>query len=96
MSEPVFLVAAAIVAGTLLMIVKTIAAAFTDRRASPSELARLREQFDHYAALMDETQATLAAQSAQLAELQERLDFAERLLSQARHRPAVGPGETGG
>ena len=96
MSGPVFLVAAAIVAATLLMIVKTIAGAFAAGRASPSELAQLQEQCEHYAAVLDQTQATLATQSAQLAELQERLDFAERLLTQARDRTALGPGEIGG
>ena len=96
MSEPVFLVAFAIAAATLLMVAKTIAGAITGRRASSSELAQIREQCDHYAAMLDETQATLATQSAQLAEMQERLDFTERLLTQARDRAALGPGETRG
>lgn len=95
MSGAVFLVAIAIVAATLLMIVKTIAAGFAGNRASSSELAQMQKQLDHYAAVVDETQATLASQSAQLAELQERLDFAERLLTQARNRQTLGPGETG-
>lgn len=96
MTGPVFVVAVAIAGATLIMIVKTIAGAFAHRGVSPSELAQIRDQFDHQAALLDETQAALAAQSAQLAELQERLDFAERLLTQVRNRPALGPGETGG
>lgn len=80
MSEPVFLVAAAT----------------TGHRASSSEMAQLREQVDHYTTVLDETQATLATQSTQLAELQERLDFTERLLTQARDRAALGSGEKGG
>lgn len=64
MSGPVFLVAAAMAAGTLIMIVKTIAAGFAGGRASSSEIAQIR--------------------------------FAERLLTQARNRAGVGPGELGG
>ena len=94
MSGPVFLLAAAIACSTILMIVKTIAAATTGRRSS-SDLGQIREQFEHHAAILDETQATLATQSAQLAELQERLDFTERLLAQTRDRTALAPGETG-
>lgn len=96
MSGPVFLVATAIVGATLLMIVKTIAAAFAEAPAPPSEVAQLRERCDHYAAVLEETQATLAIQSTQLAELQERVDFAERLLTQSRNRAALGPGDVGG
>jgi hypothetical protein len=43
---------------------------------------------DHAAALED-VQNSLASQSSQLAELQERLDFAERLLAQSRDRAAL-------
>ena len=95
MSGPVFLLAAAIAGGTLLMIVKTIAGAFAAGRTSSSELPQIREQCDHHAAALDEIQATLATQSAQLMDLQERLDFAERLLTQARNREALGPGDVG-
>ena len=95
MSGPVFLVAAAIAGGTLLMIVKTIAGAFAAGRPSSSELAQIREQCDHHAAALEEIQATLATQSAQLMDFQERLDFAERLLTQARNREALGPGDMG-
>lgn len=96
MSEPVFLVAFAIAAATLLMIAKTIAGAMAGRRASSSELAQLREQCDHNDAMLHEARAALDTQSGQLAELQERLDFTERLLTQARDRDALGPGETRG
>jgi hypothetical protein len=43
---------------------------------------------DHAAALED-VQNSLANQSSQLVELQERLDFAERLLAQGRDRTAL-------
>lgn len=95
MNGPTFLMAAAIACGTVLMIVKTIAGAITRQNASSSEFTQLRDQFDHCAAVLDETQATLAAQSAQLAELQERVDFAERVMTDARNRGALGSGETG-
>ncbi len=50
-----------------------------DRR---SESASMQQQ-------LDEAQAELARQAAQLAELNERVDFTERLLTQARDRQAL-------
>lgn len=52
----------------------------------PAESPDVREQLEQQA-------AALASQAAQLAELQERVDFAERLLVQIRERPALGPRE---
>jgi len=49
---------------------------------SRSESASMQQQ-------LDEAQAELARQAAQLAELNERVDFAERLLTQARDRQAL-------
>ena len=95
MSEPVFLFAALIACGTVLMIVKTIAAAVTASSGSSTQLNELREQAEHTAALMEEAQALLSNQSAQIAELQERVDFAERLLTQSRDRGALGSGDLG-
>ena len=92
MREPVFLLALAIAAGTALMIVKTIAAAF-QRAGSRSDLAQLKDQLQLHAAALDEAEISLANQSSQIAELQERLDFTERLLAQGRDRSALGPGE---
>jgi hypothetical protein len=48
---------------------------------------------EQQAAALEDAQTALDNQSAHLAELQERLDFAERLLVQARDRPALGAGE---
>ena len=90
MTEPVFLIGLAIVGTTAVVVVKTIAGAFTGRRGSRSELADIREQLDHQAAAIDDAQAVIADQSAQLGELQERVDFAERLLAQGRDRPELG------
>jgi hypothetical protein len=96
MSETVFLLGGAIACGTILLMVKTIAGAFAAARGSSSEVAELREQCDHYAAMVEEVRGELATQAGQVAELQDRLDFAERLLTQARDRQALGPGREGG
>ena len=45
------------------------------------------------AAVLEDVQHTLASQSSQLDELQERLDFTERVLAQSRDRSALRPGE---
>lgn len=62
------------------------------RGASASALAELKAQLEQYAAELRDAQTTLADQAAQVAELQERLDFAERLLTQARDRGALEAG----
>lgn len=93
MSESVFLVALAIAACTAVMVARTIAGAIAGRRASRSDLGQIQERLEQHAAELEDTQTSLAHQATQLAELQERLDFAERLLSQARDRSALGPGE---
>jgi Tfp pilus assembly protein FimV len=95
MSETVFLMGLAIAATTVIVVAKAIAGAFAGRGPSQGEVAQLREQVDQQTAILEDAQAALAQQSAQLAELQERLDFTERLLTQARDRPALGPGERG-
>ena len=96
MSEPVFLLAGAIACGTILVMVKIIATAFTGGRTSKAEIAELRDQVEQSTAMLDETQATVANQSAQIAELQERLDFAERLLTQGANRPGLRHGDAEG
>lgn len=60
---------------------------------SGSELARMKQQLEQQAAALEDAQTTLADQWTQLAELQERVDFAERLLVQARDRSALGSRE---
>ena len=88
MREPVFLLALAIAAGTVLMVVKTIASAFNARGAG-SELARFKDQLEQHAAALEYAESSLASQAQQIAELQERLDFTERLLTQGRDRPGL-------
>lgn len=51
------------------------------------------ERLERQAAALEDAQAALADQSAQLAELQERVDFAERMLAQTRDRSSLGPRE---
>jgi predicted nucleic acid-binding Zn-ribbon protein len=96
MTEPVFLFALAMVATTAVLVARAIAGAISGRGASRSELAQLREQLEQHAAALEDAQNGVASQSTQLAELQERLDFAERLLAQGRDRAALRPGEKSG
>ena len=93
MRESVFLLALAIAAGTIVVVVRTIAGAITGRGGSRGELAQFREQLERQAEALEDAQNTLAHQSAQLGELQERLDFTERRLAQGRDRTALGPGD---
>lgn len=86
MSEPVFLTALAIAGTTLVLIAGAIAGAIRGRGSSRSDLAQLNDQLKDQAAALDEVQNSLANQAAHLAELHERLDFAERLLTQGRDR----------
>ena len=89
MREPVFLMALAIAGATIVMVARTIAGAITGRGASGSELSQIKQRLEDYAAALDDAQTTMTLQSTQLAELQERLDFAERLLAQAKDRSAL-------
>jgi uncharacterized protein YycO len=89
MSEPVFLIALAIAGTTLVMVAGAIAGAIRGRGSSRSELSQLSDQLKDHAAALEDVQNSLASQSSQLADLHERLDFAERLLAQGRDRAAL-------
>jgi hypothetical protein len=52
----------------------------------------MQELLDEHAAALQDARATLTRQSTELAELHERVDFAERLLAQARDRSALYAG----
>lgn len=93
MGEPVFLIAFSIAAATVIFVARAIAGAIGGRATSRSELTELKEQVEQHAAALEDAEASLASQATQLAELQERLDFTERLLVQGRDRAALGPGE---
>ena len=89
MSEPVFLIAFGIAGTTIVLVAGAIAGAIRGRGSSRSELAQLREQLRDHATALGDVQNSLVTQSSQLAELHERLDFAERLLTQGRDRTAL-------
>ena len=89
MSEPVFLTALLIAGATIVMVAGAIAGAIRGRGSSRSEAAHLSDQLKDQAAALEDVQNSLANQSSQLAELHERLDFAERLLAQGRDRTAL-------
>jgi len=95
MRESVFLLALAIAASTVVFVARAIAGAIGGRRGG-RDAAQLREQLDQYAVALEDAQTTLAQQATQLAELQERVDFTERLLAQGRDRTALPPGEQRG
>jgi len=78
-----------IVAGTIGEIVKAI----TRRGGAARDIADLKALVEQYAVALQEAQDTLAGQATQLAELQERVDFSERVLAQVRNRKALGPSE---
>lgn len=54
-----------------------------------SEMAQLQQLVEQQAAALEDARNALDDQSGQLAELQERVDFAERMLIQARERQAL-------
>ena len=60
-------------------------------RGNPAgcDIGRMRQQLEAQDDALEDARSTLASQSSQLAELQERVDFAERLLIQARDRQAL-------
>ena len=94
MTESIFLLAFVIAATTAVLVARAIASGLIGRRgASQSEISELKEQLEQQAAALEDSESRMADQSAQLAELQERLDFAERILSRDRDRPPLGSGE---
>jgi uncharacterized phage infection (PIP) family protein YhgE len=78
-----------ILAGMAVGAISEVAKAVAGRGASNKEIAELKLQLEQYAAALQEAQNTLSDQATELAELQERVDFAERLLAQARDRKAL-------
>jgi hypothetical protein len=68
-----------VLAGIAVGGITEVAKAIAKRGGSSADLARLKEQ-------LDDAENTLASQASQIAELQERVDFAERLLTRARER----------
>ncbi len=90
MSGPVFVLAFGIAALALVSVVRAIAAAIGGRSDNAQLLAEVREQLLQHSAALEDDEVRLAGQAAQLAELQERLDFAERLLTEQRDQLRLG------
>lgn len=89
MSEPVFLIALAMAGTTLVLVAGAIGGAIRGRGSSRSALTQLSEQLRDHAAALEDVQNSLVHQADQMAELHERVDFAERLLAQSRDRTAL-------
>jgi uncharacterized membrane-anchored protein YhcB (DUF1043 family) len=83
------LTALVIAGATLVLVAGAIAGALRGRGSSRSEVANLSDQLKDYAAALEDVQHSLASQSSQMAELQERVDFAERVLAQGRDRAVL-------
>lgn len=58
--------------------------------AGGQDASALQDQVDQQAVALDDAHAALADQASQIAELQERLDFTERILAQVKERPSQG------
>jgi predicted nucleic acid-binding Zn-ribbon protein len=82
MEPVVFLIALSMLVGVPAIVVLKIARLRADRAASPS--ANVTSRFE---ALESDVQSL----RQELAETQERLDFAERLLTKAREERRIGP-----
>ncbi|HXI20913.1 MAG TPA: hypothetical protein VNH46_07510 [Gemmatimonadales bacterium] len=83
------IIMAGIVADTLVKLVKA--------RGGGSDARQLRAEVRQLSQVMEDQGAALADAHAQLQELSERVEFAERLLTRERDRPGLGPGaEPGG
>lgn len=93
MSLSIFAVVALAIVGATI---SEIAKAFAKRRGSPEDLTAIRQQVAQQAEALEAAHAGLQEQAGQIAELQERLDFAERLLTQVRERAPLNPGQPPG
>ncbi len=60
-------------------------------RGGGKDATRLRGEVEELTGRLEEQDAILSSQDSQILELQERLDFAERLLTDARGRHELGP-----
>ena len=61
-----------------------------------AHLDQLQQQCEDQASALAEVQSHSADQEAQVRDIQSRLDFAERLLTQVQDRSALSPGERQG
>jgi hypothetical protein len=85
-----------IVGDTIVKVVKLRAGGGAGK-ALRGELDDLNHQVQEQASALTEAQATIVAQAEAIQELHERVDFAERILTQVREKGMIGrgSGETG-
>ena len=63
-------------------------------RGGSKAVAQLEADVDELRGQLADAESAMAGHAQQLAEIQERLDFAERLLAQQRQKPQLGSGTT--
>lgn len=61
-------------------------------KALRGEMDELAQQLAEQSAALSDAQATIVAQAESIQELHERVDFAERMLTQVRDKGALGRG----
>ena len=75
----------------------TIVKVAKSRSGAPAlraQLDELSQQLQDQAAALADAQATIAGQAEELLELHERVDFAERMLTQVRDRSVLPRGDS--
>jgi hypothetical protein len=80
-----------IVADTIVKVAKSRGGAAT-AKALRGELDEMAQQLLDQSAVLADAQATIASQAESIQELHERVDFAERILTQVREKGALGRG----
>lgn len=85
------LAVAGIVGDTIVKVVKARSGGGASK-ALRGELDDLGQQLQDQAAVLADAQAIISAQADSIQELHERLDFTERILTQAREKGLLAPG----
>ena len=80
-----------VVGDTIVKVAKARSGAGTTR-ALRGEIDDLTQLLQDQSAALADAQATIAAQAESIQELHERVDFAERILTQAREQGMLGRG----
>jgi uncharacterized membrane protein YhiD involved in acid resistance len=73
-----------------LALVFAFAAQRLEQARAERDVGTVQQQLDDHTAALDEAKQALANQASQLNELQERVDFTERMLAQVRDRQKLG------
>jgi Tfp pilus assembly protein FimV len=80
-----------IVGDTIVKVAKSRAGAATSK-ALRGELDEMSQLLQDQSAALADAQATIASQAESIQELHERVDFAERILTQVKEKGALGRG----